>query len=154
MTPYADTNFFVRYYLDLPESNLADALAESARKKQALPLPVTWLLHVEFTNALHRLVFEARSGGQHRVSPESAGAALAAFDEEIEDAGILRKTVVMPDSVVGQAQQMTLRHTARYGFRTYDILHVTSALVLGCDTFWSFDDRARKLAKLEGLKTN
>ena len=46
------------------------------------------------------------------------------------------------------------RHTARHGFRTYDILHVATALLLGCDTFWSFDAKAKKLAKLEGLKTN
>ena len=30
----------------------------------------------------------------------------------------------------------------------YDILHVSSALVLGCDTFWSFHTKAKKLAKL------
>ena len=36
----------------------------------------------------------------------------------------------------------------------YDILLVSSALVLGCDTFWSFDTKPKKLAKLEGLKVN
>ena len=46
------------------------------------------------------------------------------------------------------------RHTAKHGFRTYDILHVASAILLGCDTFWSFDTKALKLAKLEGLQTN
>jgi hypothetical protein len=25
---------------------------------------------------------------------------------------------------------------------------------LGCDTFWSFDAKAKKLAELEGLKVN
>jgi predicted nucleic acid-binding protein len=42
--------------------------------------------------------------------------------------------------------------TARLGFRTYDLLHVASALVLGCDTFWSFDERTRNLARREELK--
>jgi hypothetical protein len=32
-------------------------------------------------------------------------------------------------------------------------MHVASALVLGCDTCWSFDERANKLAKLVGLQT-
>ena len=50
--------------------------------------------------------------------------------------------------------RLTYRHTAKHGFRTYDILHVASVLLLGCDTFWSFDVKALKLAKLEGLKTN
>jgi len=42
----------------------------------------------------------------------------------------------------------------KHGFRTYDLLQVASALLLGCDTFWSFDGRARKLAKLEGMKVD
>ncbi len=33
-----------------------------------------------------------------------------------------------------------------------DRLHVASALVLRCDTFWSFDPKASKLAALAGLK--
>ena len=53
-----------------------------------------------------------------------------------------------------QFQELSHRHTAKEGFRAYDILHVSSALVLGCDTFWSFDTKARKLAKLEGLMVN
>lgn len=32
-----------------------------------------------------------------------------------------------------------------------DILHVAAALVLKCQSFWSFDKKACKLAKLEGL---
>ena len=34
----------------------------------------------------------------------------------------------------------------------FDLLHVASALVLACDTFWSFDPKASKLAALEGLR--
>ena len=32
----------------------------------------------------------------------------------------------------------------------FDLLHVASALILACDTFWSFDPKASKLAALEG----
>ena len=46
------------------------------------------------------------------------------------------------------------QHTARHGFRTYDLLHVASALTLKCDGFWSFDPKASKLAALEGLETH
>jgi predicted nucleic acid-binding protein len=51
-----------------------------------------------------------------------------------------------------QFEELALRHTAKHGFRTYDLLHVASALVLKRDTFWSFDPKASKLAALEGLK--
>ncbi|MFN0075350.1 MAG: hypothetical protein ACKVY0_02635 [Prosthecobacter sp.] len=49
-------------------------------------------------------------------------------------------------------EELALRHTAKHGFRTYDLLHVVSAQLLGCDTFWSFDLKARDLAVLEGLR--
>lgn len=52
-----------------------------------------------------------------------------------------------------QFEELALRHTAKHGFRTYDLLHVASALALECDTFWSFDPKASKLAQLEGLST-
>jgi len=51
-----------------------------------------------------------------------------------------------------QFEELSLRHTARRGFRTYDLLHVASALALKCGMFWSFDPKASKLAALEGLK--
>jgi predicted nucleic acid-binding protein len=51
-----------------------------------------------------------------------------------------------------QFEELALRHTASHGFRTYDLMHVASALLLKCDAFWSFDPKASRLASLEGLK--
>ena len=51
-----------------------------------------------------------------------------------------------------QFAELSLRHTARHGFRTCDLLPVASALVLKCDGFWSFDPKAARLPALEGLK--
>ncbi len=48
---------------------------------------------------------------------------------------------------------LVARHTARQGFRTYDILHVASALTLRCKRFISYDTKANTLAKAGGLKT-
>ena len=45
-----------------------------------------------------------------------------------------------------QFEELSFRHTARHGFRTYDLIHVASALLLGCDTFWTFDMKAARLA--------
>ena len=57
-----------------------------------------------------------------------------------------------PATLERQFEELSLRHTAKYGFRTYDLLHVASALIFDCDTFWSFDTKASRLAKLEGLE--
>ena len=42
--------------------------------------------------------------------------------------------------------KLVLRQTAARGFRTCDLLHVAQALIPGCDTFWSFDEKANALA--------
>ncbi len=54
--------------------------------------------------------------------------------------------------LTGKFEEIILRQTARRGFRVYDVIHVASALLLKCDTFWSFDAKACRLAALEGLK--
>jgi len=152
MTPYADTNFFTRFYLELPDSHLADSLVESALEKQTKGIPVTWLHRLETINAFQLHVFAARSPGQTYVTPERAALALANFRSDLTANLFLQNTLLPSDKLELQFEELSLRHTARHGFRTYDLLHVASALVLECDTFWSFDPKASKLAKLEGLR--
>jgi hypothetical protein len=60
--------------------------------------------------------------------------------------------VLAAEDLTRQTEELSLRHTAKHGFRAYDVLHVSSALLLRCDTFWSFDPKASRLAVLEGLK--
>ncbi|MBI5769186.1 MAG: hypothetical protein HZA93_15440 [Verrucomicrobia bacterium] len=64
-----------------------------------------------------------------------------------------REVALAPGTLVQRAGELSLRHTASHGFRAYDVAHVASALLLGCDAFWSFDAKASQLAKREGLKT-
>jgi predicted nucleic acid-binding protein len=49
------------------------------------------------------------------------------------------------------ARSLSRRHTAKLGTRSLDVLHVASALILGPDSFFSFDERQRELARAEGL---
>jgi len=152
MTPYADTNFFTRLYLDLPDSPAVAALAEEAEQRDAAALPVSWLHRVELCNALQFHVFQGRAPGHKRVTAEQAGAAMATFRAGLANRGFLRPVTLSPAELERQFEELSLRHTARHGFRTYDLLHVSSALLIGCDTFWSFDPKANKLAKLEGFR--
>lgn len=151
MKPYADTNFFTRVYLDLPESDQADRLLAAARSGDSSPVPVTWLHQMELVNAFEFSVWLGKQGGHPVVSPQQAAVALATFHEDLAARTFLR--VARPDlpALETMFEETALRHTARHGFRTYDILHVVSARLLGCDQFFSFDQRARKLAALEGL---
>ena len=115
-------------------------------------LPISWLHRVEICNAFQLAVFQGRNLGQRRVTPEQAAAALAVFREELERGMLLRRVSLATADLERQSEDLGLRHTAKYGFRTYDLLHVSSALLLGCDSFWSFDPKASRLAKLEGLE--
>jgi predicted nucleic acid-binding protein len=152
MTPYADTNFYTRIYLQLPESDQADRLLRNAEQSQAPPLPVTWLHRVELLNAFQLHVFQARDARQSSISARQAGLAYGNFRDDLQQSKFLRSVAIPDVDLEKQFEELSLRRTARHGFRTYDLLHVASALVLGCDTFWSFDGKATHLAKLEGLK--
>jgi predicted nucleic acid-binding protein len=152
MSPYADTNFFTRAYLDLPESEKADNLLAKAKRGDSAPLPITWLHRVETLNAFQLHVFLARKAGQTFISPEQAALAYANFRSDVGSVEFLRAVAIPAAELEKHFEELALRHTARHGFRTYDLLHVASALVLQCDTFWSFDPKASKLAALEGLK--
>jgi len=152
MSPYADTNFFTRAYLELADSQEADHLLFTAKRGESAPLPLTWLHRVETLNAFQLHVFLAREAGQTFISPEQAALAYANFRNDVQAAEFLRSVAIPAAELEKQAEQLSLRHTARHGFRTYDLLHVASALLLRCDTFWTFDTKAAKLAALEGLK--
>lgn len=154
MKVYADTNFFTNVWANLTESDEARSLLQSVSQSHGR-LPVTRLLRMEFTNALQRLVYESRHGTQIlHFSPEAALIARAEFEDEMLAGDLLQWEAVDDDDLELAFDALAYRHTAKHGFRTYDILHVASALMLGCDTFWSFDKKARKLASLEGLLTH
>ena len=151
MKPYADTNLFTRLYLQLPETARALEWIEHARRRGSAAIPVTWLHRMEFVNAVQQHVF-AGLAGQRRVTSEQAAIALMSFREDLSRGEFLYSSPIDLHELEQQFEELSLRHTAKYGFRTYDLLHVASALLLKCDTFWSFDPKASKLAGLEGLK--
>lgn len=152
MTPYADSNFFTKLYLALPGTEAAKAWLATAQQQSARPLPVTWLHRLEVVNALEQQVFSSRLYGQPRITSQQATAAQANFRDDLRRIDFFRLANLLENELSRRFEDLSLRHTARHGFRTYDVIHVASALMLGCDTFWSFDAKACRLAALEGLK--
>ena len=153
MTAYCDSNLLVRVYAELPESERALAQLQQLRLGGAKPVPITWLHQIELANAFEQLVFLARSGQGVRMSTQQAAVALASFNEDLSAGNGFVADRLGALELVREARQLSLRHTARLGFRSYDVIHVASALLLECDAFWSFDAKANKLAALEGLRT-
>ena len=149
MRPYADTNFLLRLYLSYAETDAALARVKAMRRGS---LPICWLHQIEFTNALQLIRFQARAGGTPFLTPEAAAVALHDFKHDVVSGAQLADTALSAAELVRACEQLSARHTASFGCRTYDLVHVAAALHLKCDTFLSFDAKATKLAELEGMK--
>ncbi len=152
MALYCDTNLLVRLYVDLPESAVALQRLARHRRGGVAKIPVTWLHQLETFNAFEQLVFLTRNGHAMRMTPEKAVLAAAQFEEDLADGHGLETTLLPANELSDRTRTLAQRHTAKYGFRAYDIAHVASALILRCDEFWSFDAKASQLAALEGMK--
>lgn len=154
MIPYADSNFFPRLYFAWDgDSEQAIALVQQLDDFPGDRIPVTRLHRMEVMHALELHVFQSRTIGQVRITREFAAIAQATFREDCREQTFLRLCTPPEAAVDRQYEELVLRHTAARGFRTYDLLHVAQALVPGCDSFWSFDEKANALAALEGLST-
>jgi predicted nucleic acid-binding protein len=155
MDIYADTNFFTALYCAGPNGDEASRLDSSVGGAHFKGYPLTFLTRLEFVNALQQSVYSTRHGVPGiQLSMEMALVVEAMFMQHLKDGRRLRHVQTDTLQLESMFQTLSHRHTAKEGFRTYDLLHVSSALVLGCDTFWSFDAKAKKLAKLEGLLVN
>lgn len=152
MAVYCDTNLLLRLFADLPESDRVERLMAALRPTDG-PIPILWLHRIELPNALQVMVRLARSGGSVNLTPENALLGLARFEDEVAAGRRFAASSVAVEDLVRQSREFSLRHTARHGFRAYDVAHVACALLLECDRFWSFDAKASQLAALEGLKT-
>ena len=142
MTAYADTGLLCSLYA--PDAHSRRAVARMAR--QPLPLPLTWLHQLEFRNALRLRVFRGE------ITPAQRDASLNAMLADLA-AGVLAAAAPPLAEVMTEAERLSALHSKTLGSRSLDILHVSSALVLGAAEFLTFDHRQIALAKAAGLKT-
>jgi predicted nucleic acid-binding protein len=148
MSAYADANLLVRLFLQSPDS--ASILPHIRNEV----LPITDLISFEVMNAVERMAFESRAGGSPwRVSPEMAALAQTDFEAQVKREHFLKRVSLSLPDIEPDFSSLVRRFTATHGFRTYDIMHVASAMKLRCKRFLSFDAKATALAKLVGLKT-
>ena len=139
MNAYPDSSFLASLYV----SDANTPAAERALGRLQPVMILTWLHELELTNAFQSLVF------RKQITASQAAAAQRKFQSNVETLGPLRP---IAGDVFTRAVDLARRHTARFGARSLDILHVAAALAMDADAFLTFDIRQLKMATAEGLR--
>jgi predicted nucleic acid-binding protein len=140
LTTYADTSFLVSLYLQDAHSQEADQMLPDLTDCFLTPLHRAEWFHAIAQHVFRGNMSESNAGELHRL-----------FERDIRT-GPWRE-VAVPDNAFELCADLARRHGPKIGMLTLDTLHVACALELKAGRFWTFDERQKKLAKAQGLKT-
>lgn len=147
MVAYPDTSFLCALYR--PQSNSPRAARHVAGMREALhvasPLLFEFRQSTRWQSWLH-----GQDPGKGFPQKE-AQAMLARLQGNIAQGALVVASVDWAD-VVGIAERLSAQYTWTEGHRGFDVLHVATALHLGCQEFLTFDAQQRRLAEAEGLR--
>ena len=146
MTAYPDTSFLCAFYVK--QSNSPSAAAHAATMRE--PLYVATFLAYEFRQSLRFQSWRHSTNAREGIAPADAQAALLQFETDLAN-GVAVLAPCNFREVFHLAEYLSKRHTAASGHRSFDVLHVATALHLGVKEFLTFDVNQRKLAATEGL---
>lgn len=130
-----DTSFLFSLFGN--DAHTAAARAWAVQAKQ--PIAVTALNRYEFGNAIRFAAF------RKAISPADALSSLAAFEADLKN-GILQPALCDWAAVISEAARLSELHTLHGGHRSFDILHIAAARMLGAKLLLTFDANQRKLA--------
>ena len=143
---YPDTSFLCALYV--PQSTSACAIAFIG--SLSAPLESTSLLFFEFRQSVQFQVFRHGKDRSQGYPLGVAQASLAALQADMK-VGLYCHAAVDWADVHQIAERLAFQHTWKGGHRSFDILHIATALHLGASTFLTFDANQKKLAQAEGL---
>lgn len=139
-TVCADTSFLFSVY----NNNEHTAKAMRVLRALAKPICISVIGEFELGSALRFSEFSKE------VPKGSAKIYLEEFREDLIYGRLVREAVDL-DTVFLRATELSSRYVIGMGVRSYDMLHVASALVMGAEQFLTFDRVQQKLAVAEGL---
>jgi predicted nucleic acid-binding protein len=143
---YPDTSFLCALYVAQSTSKKAFVFMQS----QPTALISTSLLLYEFRQSLQFQVFRHAKDSSQGYPLNVAQSALSTLQSNIS-AGVFQQGQVDWADVHRIAERLAFKHTTKRGHRSFDILHVASALHLGATEFLTFDENQKTLAEAEGL---
>ena len=143
---YPDTSFLCALYVPQSTSSRAIAYADALSD----PLESTSLLFFEFRQSIQFQVFRHSKDRNQGYPLAVAQAASAALQSDVK-VGLYRHAAVDWAAVHQTGERLALQHTRKGGHRSFDILHIATALHLGVTKFLTCDGNQKKLAEAEGL---
>ncbi len=150
MNAFADTSLLCALYREQENSRTADRLMQ----REAVPVHVSSLVLFEFRQSVRLQSFRF---SRDRTKGYSKTEALRML--EILQSNILAGRLMIPPvedwaEVYSIAEELSTQYTAEIGHRSFDVLHVATALYLKASLFMTLDVRQKELAKAVGLKVN
>ncbi len=147
MIAYPDTSFLYAIYRLQVHSGVATAYLR--RLPEALP--VSGLLLYEFHQSLRWQEFLNSRDHRRGISRAARLSLMADLEIDLESRAV-QQVPADWSAVIKIAERLSDSFTASVGYRSFDILHVATALHFGATEFLSFDANQKKLAKSAGLK--
>jgi predicted nucleic acid-binding protein len=148
LNAYPDTSFLCALYRK--QDNSAQALAW--RDQMCEPLHVTRLLLWEFRQSARFQAFRHSRNRDVGYPLHEAERMITKLSEHMNSGTVQIVTSDFIDLLV-TAERISKARTFAGGHRSFDILHVATALELGAKEFLSFDANQNELAAAEGLGT-
>jgi predicted nucleic acid-binding protein len=147
MIAFPDTSFLCALYVRQDNSPKAAAYFKAMPEA----LHVSSLMLYEFRQSVRFQVWLHGRDKSKGYPQAIAEVALGKLQANMEAGAVVPVTADWPD-VHRLAETISKRHTIAGGHRSFDILHVATALHLGAREFLTFDTNQRKLAAAEKLK--
>ena len=147
MISFPDTSFLCAFYRQ--QDNSPQAAAHFKAMPEALH--VSSLMLYEFRQSVRFQVWLHARDKSKGCPQAHCDRALADLQTDLDTGAVVVATADWPD-VHRLAETLSKRHTISGGHRSFDVLHVATALHLGAREFLTFDANQRKLAAAEKLK--
>jgi predicted nucleic acid-binding protein len=144
---YPDTSFLCALYRTQENSDRALAYREAMSE----PLHVTRLLLWEFRQSVRFQAFRHRKNRNVGYPLHEAEKMLSDLGDDLKESLVISVEVDFTNILV-TGERISKTRTFVGGHRSFDILHVATAIDLDAKEFLSFDTNQIELAAAEGLK--
>jgi hypothetical protein len=144
---YPDSSFLCSLYRTQENSDRAVAY----RKAMSEPLHVTRLLLWEFRQSVRFQAFRHRKNPNVGYPLHEAEKMLSDLGDDLQE-GLVVSVEIDFTNILVTGERISKTRTFIGGHRSFDILHVATAIDLDAKEFLSFDTNQIELAAAEGLK--